>query len=262
VNIDIRNEDGKAIIKAYGGLVASEAGDFKEKVAPIEPEDGLRVFMDFSNVEFIDSFGLRALMELHMKLAKKGGSLVCYRMNENVQKIFNLTRADKKIPISAGDRIQKGKTLLLTMPPLFTEVDRARAEIVEFCNAVCDGDDIEGPIGEFSIAITEAMNNAAEHSKSDLVEVEVDLSGPNIIFRMLTKGDRFDPTENVSMPDLEKMDDLPEGGFGLALIKELIDDVSYEYKGGKNVLTLRKKVIDGDKKPGLTLLKKRNTKDK
>jgi anti-sigma regulatory factor (Ser/Thr protein kinase) len=106
------------------------------------------------------------------------------------------------------------------------------------------------------------MNNAAEHSKSDLIEVEVEASRPDVIFRMLTECDRFDPTENVSMPNLEEMEDLPEGGFGLALIKELIDDVRYEYADGKNVLTLRKKVFDGEGKPGLTLLKKPKNKGK
>ncbi len=37
------------------------------------------------------------------------------------------------------------------------------------------------------------------------------------------------------------IEDRQYGGFGIYMVKNAMDDVSYEWKDGKNILTLRKK---------------------
>ena len=56
----------------------------------------------------------------------------------------------------------------------------------------------------------------------------------------------YDPLKR-SDPDLTlPVEERPIGGLGVFLVKSLVDEASYEYKDGKNVLTVRK-VIDGKK---------------
>jgi type VI secretion system protein ImpH len=53
----------------------------------------------------------------------------------------------------------------------------------------------------------------------------------------------FDPFSNVEAPSLyQSVDERQIGGVGIHLIKTMMDDVSYSRVGGKNIVTLRKKV--------------------
>ena len=51
----------------------------------------------------------------------------------------------------------------------------------------------------------------------------------------------FDPTV-ASDPDLAAdLKDRPIGGLGIFLVKRIMDDVSYTWEDGKNILTMTKK---------------------
>ena len=49
------------------------------------------------------------------------------------------------------------------------------------------------------------------------------------------------PTER---PDTTRLPakERPIGGLGLFMVQQTMDDVSYEYKDGQNILTIRKKI--------------------
>ena len=56
------------------------------------------------------------------------------------------------------------------------------------------------------------------------------------------RGIPFDPTMRPR-PNIEAGNlDRPIGGLGIHIVKETMDDVHYEYFGGKNILTIRKKI--------------------
>jgi len=103
---------------------------------------------------------------------------------------------------------------------------------------------------DFCMAINEAMNNAVEHSGSPLVEIEILTDENCMTFRMRTCGKRFDPTGRAAFPDPDTLEDLPEGGYGLALIQAYVDHLDYEYRDGKNILTLKKMTHPGGRSGG------------
>lgn len=126
----------------------------------------------------------------------------------------------------------------------FAAVDGTRVEICEFLDKAYGDTGVKSEIEDFSIAVTEAMNNVIEHSGAASIKSELFAGRSEIIFRMYSKGNKFDPTVNIAMPDLDETDDLPEGGFGLAIMRELLDSVYYEYEDGVNILTLKKKLLN------------------
>ncbi|MDP2168724.1 MAG: ATP-binding protein [Thermodesulfovibrionales bacterium] len=131
------------------------------------------------------------------------------------------------------------KRLSLSFPPDFRNIDEARTKLEGFCRDIYNEPFSESKMSEFLIAATEMMNNAAEHSNAGTIGIELRAGEKEVIFRVTTEGERFDPTEkDISMPNLDG--ELPEGGFGLALIKELTDGMWYEYSDGKNILTIKK----------------------
>jgi anti-sigma regulatory factor (Ser/Thr protein kinase) len=144
------------------------------------------------------------------------------------------------------------KIFSLKFEPVFENVDAARIAVHTVCREhyLQPGSDLL--IGDLLLAVTEAMNNAVEHSGAKEVEIEVVARPQNIVFRIISAGEKFDPTVSVAFPDLDATEELPEGGFGRALIAEMVDSVKYEYREGRNILTLEKNMItkedqtDGD----------------
>ncbi len=138
-----------------------------------------------------------------------------------------------------------GKRLSFQIVPTFENVDMVRRALMGFCRDSYRGEDAESRTGDLCLAATEAMNNAVEHSGAEKVEIEISADEAKVVFRIITKGKRFDPTVGVSMPVLGEGKELQEGGFGLAIIKEMVDSVRYEYVRGRNIMTLDKVIIDG-----------------
>ena len=63
-----------------------------------------------------------------------------------------------------------------------------------------------------------------------------------IILRFMDTGIPYDPLQK-DPPDLTLPPDKREiGGLGIFLIKENVDELSYHYKDGKNILTITKKI--------------------
>ncbi len=136
------------------------------------------------------------------------------------------------------------KRLSFQIAPSFENVDMVRKALKGLCQDTYSGAEAESRIGDLCLAATEAMNNAVEHSGAEKVEIEISADESKVVFRMMTKGEKFDPTAGVSMPVLGEGEELQEGGFGLAIIKEIMDLVRYEYVEGRNIMTLDKVIID------------------
>lgn len=97
---------------------------------------------------------------------------------------------------------------------------------------------------EAEIALAEALNNIVEHAFAGLLpgEIRVDavLHGGLARFEIRDDGRAMPagPLPGARMPSLDAGDplDLPEGGFGWALLRALTRDLSYRREGPLNVL--------------------------
>lgn len=105
----------------------------------------------------------------------------------------------------------------------------------------------EDKIREIELSIAEALNNIIKHSYKGNEENKID------IFMSLEDGkfcikltDFGEPRKNVGKPVLEfdptDIDSLPEGGMGLFIIEQLMDENFYTADGNKNIFTLVKTV--------------------
>lgn len=96
-------------------------------------------------------------------------------------------------------------------------------------------------IDEFCQVVSELVNNAVEHGHCVFIEGEFRIEDDKAFFTLTTDGVVFDPTAvKAKMPDFDEKDDLPEGGYGLAIIAQLSDELSYKYIDGKNVTVVAK----------------------
>lgn len=95
--------------------------------------------------------------------------------------------------------------------------------------------------GEAELILAEVLNNVVEHAYHGMAPGMVELSAepcPNGIRFVITDSGR--PMPNATLPagvpaDLNcAVDDLPEGGFGWTIIRQLAQDLQYQRKDGKN----------------------------
>ncbi|MFO0757397.1 MAG: ATP-binding protein [Byssovorax sp.] len=100
----------------------------------------------------------------------------------------------------------------------------------------CSGGDLEA---QAVSAVGEAFNNVAIHAyrgvDAGLVDLRIDWTADDLVIELTDTGHGFDPGE-ISPPDL---DDLPESGMGLFIIRSFMDDVSYR-PGPPNTLRMVK----------------------
>lgn len=98
---------------------------------------------------------------------------------------------------------------------------------------------------QIDIVIDELFSNIARYAYhpekgSATVRVEVSEEPLSVILTFIDSGVPYDPL-NHEDPDITLSADEREiGGLGIFMVKKTMDDISYEYKDGRNILTVKK----------------------
>ena len=95
---------------------------------------------------------------------------------------------------------------------------------------------------EISMALIEACINAFEHSDSNKqIEIHFRIKGDELEIQVTDKGKGFDESK-VKIPKIEeKIGSDYKSGWGLQLIKELMDTVEFESSSEGTTVTMTKK---------------------
>ena len=88
------------------------------------------------------------------------------------------------------------------------------------------------------------ISSYAYHPETGLVNITMDAIGSpypvKLVFSFSDEGKPFDPLSKET-PDIDApLDERQIGGLGIFLVRTTMDDVSYEYKDGRNILTIEK----------------------
>jgi serine/threonine-protein kinase RsbW len=97
-------------------------------------------------------------------------------------------------------------------------------------------------IMEVQLAAEEACTNIALYAypgRAGNIHIEAKV-GDSLQLNIEDDGMPFDPTKRDLPPIQADAEVRPIGGLGIHLIKSYVDDVSYEFKEGKNILRLIK----------------------
>ena len=100
---------------------------------------------------------------------------------------------------------------------------------------------------QIDVAIDELFSNIAQYAYDPetgpaTVRVEVQEDPMAVIITFSDHGKPYDPLSGKD-PDLTlSAEDREPGGLGVFLVKKTMDDVSYEYRDGQNILRIRKNI--------------------
>ncbi|MEI6206672.1 MAG: STAS domain-containing protein [Desulfuromonadales bacterium] len=89
------------VLVPSGNLVASETESFKSQVEKLLEKKFRYILLEMSRIDFMDSSGLGSVMAVNKLVTGIGGVFACFALQEGVQKVFRVTRADQKIAVAA-----------------------------------------------------------------------------------------------------------------------------------------------------------------
>lgn len=91
-------------------------------------------------------------------------------------------------------------------------------------------------------AVVNVINYAYPAGERGEIDIEALINNEWLKFVISDQGTPFDPTAKEEADTTLSAEERPIGGLGIFLVRQLMDEVSYTRKEGKNVLTLGKKV--------------------
>lgn len=100
---------------------------------------------------------------------------------------------------------------------------------------------------QISIAIDELFSNIARYAYNPqtgpaTVQVEVTESPMAVIITFIDEGKPYDPLAKED-PDITlSAEEREVGGLGIYMVKKSMDDITYEYKDGHNILKIKKSI--------------------
>jgi len=102
MEIKVEVDSDIIFIKLSGSLVANSLELLRGQIQKLVDKRYVNIVLDMSRVEFVDSSGLGLCITTARELTAISGKLVCFGLNDNVQKLFKMTRADQKIAVLAS----------------------------------------------------------------------------------------------------------------------------------------------------------------
>lgn len=98
---------------------------------------------------------------------------------------------------------------------------------------------------QINIAIDELFGNIANYAYNPgvgeaTVRVEVETEPLSVIITFMDDGIPYDPLQKEDPNVLLSAEEREIGGLGIFLVKKSMDEITYEYKDGKNILKIRK----------------------
>ena len=137
------------------------------------------------------------------------------------------------------------------MPPnirVSTGADRGGAERVisafgDFADAHALPDAVRRSV---SVVLDELLTNTLSHGLADHggeVIVDVELHAGRLVVTISDDGRPFDPLARTAPDTTLSVDDRPIGGLGIHLVRQMVDDLAYLRRSGRNIVTLTKRLV-------------------
>ena len=121
--------------------------------------------------------------------------------------------------------------------------EKVNAAFAEFAQAHALPD---GARRSLNVALDELLANELSHGMAGLgsgsLTVELELDQERVTITITDDGPHFDPLSQAEPDTTRSVEDRPIGGLGIHLVRELMDQVSYERRDGHNVVVLVKRL--------------------
>lgn len=91
MKIDIKEENGQVNVVLEGRLDTAASAEVAPQFSELNEKAEKDLILDFAELEYISSSGLRLLIGLRKNSAAKGGKLVIEHINDSIRNVFMMT---------------------------------------------------------------------------------------------------------------------------------------------------------------------------
>jgi len=88
-----------AVVSIEGDLDALTSNRLNNMLSDLLQKGHIRLALDFSNVRFVSSAGLGAILRVQQEASKSGGQIRLFSLPKNVRNVFVIAGFDKIIPM-------------------------------------------------------------------------------------------------------------------------------------------------------------------
>lgn len=88
-----------SVFKLQGRLDSNTAPEFEEKIFNTIKTGALKMVVDFGNLDYISSAGLRVILKATKELKRSEGKFVLCAMKDYVKEVFEISGFDSFLPI-------------------------------------------------------------------------------------------------------------------------------------------------------------------
>lgn len=88
---NVEEGEDHAVVSLAGELDIATVDDFRGCAAPLVARGFGRLLLDMSDVDFLDSTGLSAMLELQRQAAEAGGQVILRRPSPFVRRVLDLS---------------------------------------------------------------------------------------------------------------------------------------------------------------------------
>lgn len=133
------------------------------------------------------------------------------------------------------------------MEVVFPATDEALADVNAFVESQLEdaGCSMKNQM-KIMVALEELFVNVAHYAyegEKGQVILGLDFDDDNMILTLKDKGKPFNPLEKAD-PDITlSAEERDIGGLGIFMVKKSMDNVSYKFEDGQNIITVRHKII-------------------
>lgn len=235
-----------------GDIDYSNSGDLKDTVQYLVDSGHNSIDLDMSAVEFIDSSGIRVLLQYAMTLPQSGGMLRLYSPTDMVNYTLSRLGVNSILGIpdygttnrawesSASYTRQQGQTVSFAVPSEVRSPGIIRRRVDEI---VAELEFSDRERADIKLAVGEAAANAVRHgsrSEGSTITVSCTVDEKRLTIEISDHGDGFNPGK-VRPPDFAR---LPTGGMGLAIIRMIMDEVSFDFSDGTTIRMVKLLPLD------------------
>ena len=102
LRIDVRSESDKVVLRLHGELDLLGAPLLQKEIENAEAEAKGILVLDLQELQFIDSAGLRVILDAHERTRSRGTELALTRGPEQVQRLFTIAGVNEHLRIIAS----------------------------------------------------------------------------------------------------------------------------------------------------------------
>lgn len=101
MKVNITDKEAQQVLVALTGeLDTAATEELAKELDPLMQCEAVQMTVDFSELEYISSAGMRIMLLLNKTVTAKGGSLTITGMNADIRQLFTLTGFDQMITIA------------------------------------------------------------------------------------------------------------------------------------------------------------------